>query len=241
MQLNPFEQPRTLSSRTQRDTGNWDDSRDQVHKQVRIREKCANINLMVRLNTSGPDPHAIADVPAPETGRRARPPIPARSGIVRLRVLVGLVLLQLLGAVYFLGDVIVDLATTGPEPHFIHEALATAALFAGVAFGAIEGWRSLHYRRRSDAALKMAAGAFGELLRDRFGAWGLTDSERQVAMLTLKGFDGPDIARMRGTAPGTVRAQLGNIYAKSGSSSRGQFVSLFIDDLLDEPVIQGPV
>ncbi len=169
-----------------------------------------------------------------------RPALASRPETQRLRILVGLVALQLASATYFLVDVVLDMAAVGAQPHFLHETLAAVVLMAAVLLGALESWRALRYRRRSDAALKMAAGAFAELLRDRFGAWNLTESERQVAMLTLKGFDGPDIARMRGTAAGTVRAQLGNIYTKSGCNSRGQFVSLFIDDLLEDPVLPAP-
>ena len=56
-----------------------------------------------------------------------------------------------------------------------------------------------------------------------------------VELLTLKGYDATQIAKMRKTAPGTARAQLTSIYGKSDSNGRGQIVSLFIDALLDDP------
>jgi len=55
--------------------------------------------------------------------------------------------------------------------------------------------------------------------------------------LTLKGFDVAEIAKIRGAAAGTVRAQLTRVYAKASVSSRPQFISLFIEDLLDGPVV----
>lgn len=89
---------------------------------------------------------------------------------------------------------------------------------------------------RAESALKLAAGGFAGLLRHRFDDWRLTEAEAEVALFTLKGFDATEIARLRGTAAGTVRAQLGRIYAKSGAHGRGAFVSLFLDALLDAPL-----
>jgi DNA-binding CsgD family transcriptional regulator len=54
-----------------------------------------------------------------------------------------------------------------------------------------------------------------------------------VALFALKGCTAQDIARIRSTAEGTVRAQLTRIYAKAGVASQAGLVSLFFDDLLD--------
>jgi DNA-binding NarL/FixJ family response regulator len=51
-------------------------------------------------------------------------------------------------------------------------------------------------------------------------------------LFTLKGLDIADIATARGSAQGTVRAQLAKVYAKAGVSNRGQLISTFIEDLL---------
>ena len=116
---------------------------------------------------------------------------------------------------------------------------ATLALVLGVGLGLFEIRRTIRHGRRVESAIRMARGAFADVLSDRFLTWELTEAEADVALLTLKGLDGPEIARLRGTAPGTVRAQLAGIYAKSGSTGRGQFVSLFIDELLDPPARAG--
>jgi DNA-binding CsgD family transcriptional regulator len=68
-----------------------------------------------------------------------------------------------------------------------------------------------------------------------FDNWGLTPAEAEVAMLAMKGFDGAEIAEMRGAAKGTVRAQLTRVYAKAGVSNRAQLVSLLVEDLLERP------
>lgn len=163
--------------------------------------------------------------------RRAR----RRAGL-RLGVLVVVVTFQAVGIVFFLGDVATDVVMLGLDPHTTYEAIATVALLLGVSLGGVELWRAIRRTRRAEHALRLASGAFAEYLEQSFEVWGLTVAEADVALLTLKGFDGPEIAALRGSAPGTVRAQLAHIYAKSGVTGRGQFVSLFIDALLDQPL-----
>lgn len=171
-----------------------------------------------------------------QTGSGSASP-PARGQGLRLAIVLSLVALQAVSALFFLGDVTADVLATGLDPHTRYEAVATLALICGVLFGGLETWRILRRSRATESALKIASGAFSDLVADRFAHWSLTLSEQQVALLTLKGFDTPEIAALRGTARGTVRAQLGHIYAKSGTTGRGQFVSLFIEELLDEPLI----
>ena len=177
------------------------------------------------------DARSLPSPPAEPSGLQAGS---RRGPGVRVGILVALVALQGASALFFLGDVLVDFLAIGFDPHTTYEAIATVALLLGVCFGGFEIARTIRHGKRTEAALQMASGAFSEVLKDRFGAWNLTPSEADVALLTLKGFDGPQIAQLRGTAPGTVRAQLGHIYAKSGCNGRGQFVSLFIDALLDD-------
>lgn len=144
--------------------------------------------------------------------------------------------LQALATVFFIGDVAADLTFDAFDPHAALEALVALALFIGVLFGAFEMRRALERARRSEAALSVARGALAELIEARFEGWGLTPAEREVAYLALKGFDGAEIARLRGAAPGTVRAQLARVYAKAGVSSRAELLALFMDDLLDIPL-----
>lgn len=154
----------------------------------------------------------------------------------RLIGLGSLVCLQALSASFFLGDVTADFLAIGLDPHTRIEATATLALILGVCAGALEMWRLFRRQHEAERALILAKGAFSELVDRHFQDWGLSPSESQVALLTLKGFDTPEIAELRGTAQGTVRVQLGKIYAKSGTSGRGQLVALFIDELLDEQI-----
>jgi len=156
----------------------------------------------------------------------------------RTAVLAGLLVIQSLAAVFFVGDAVADITLNGYSLHIILESLVAFALVLGVMFGAYEMRRTIERARRSEQALAAASGALGELIETTFEVWGLTAAESEVALLTLKGFDVAEIARLRGAAAGTVRAQLTRVYSKAGVSSRAQLISLFIEDLLDGPIGQ---
>lgn len=146
--------------------------------------------------------------------------------------------IQISAATFFVFDATEDLADGGASLHTIAETLITAGLLFGAVFGISELRRSHQLLHSHERALATAAGALAEVIEDHFTEWAFTPSEREVAMLSLKGFDLPDIARLRGVATGTVRAQLAAIYAKSGTSGRAQFTSLFVEDLLDGGIAQ---
>jgi DNA-binding CsgD family transcriptional regulator len=46
-----------------------------------------------------------------------------------------------------------------------------------------------------------------------------------------------EIAVLRGSREGTIKAHLNAIYRKAGVSGRSQLVSLLVEDLMQEPLI----
>jgi DNA-binding CsgD family transcriptional regulator len=148
--------------------------------------------------------------------------------------------IQSLGTVFFVGDVIGDLRADPTSLHFIFEAIVTAALVLGILFGAFALRRTIELLRAQDKALDVARGALGAVIGAQFQAWALTPAERDVAFLALKGLDVAEVAELRGAAPGTVRAQLTRIYSKAGVSGRAQFAAFFVEDLLGEGVPPQP-
>lgn len=150
------------------------------------------------------------------------------------------VALQTLAALFFILDVAEDVAADGISAHLFVEGAAVLALVAAVVVGALQV-RSLVLAARADElAVALGRGAVGDLIRQRFGGWGLTRAEADVALFALKGCDAVEIARLRGAAAGTVRAQLTRVYAKAGVNSQSALVALFLDDLID-PALLGPV
>lgn len=147
---------------------------------------------------------------------------------------------QSLGTVFFVGDVIGDLRKDPASLHFIFEAIVTSALVLGILFGAFALRRTIELLRAQDQALDVARGALGAVIEAQFRSWVLTPAERDVAFLALKGLDVAEIADMRNAAQGTVRAQLTRIYSKAGVSGRAQFAAFFVEDLLGEGVPPQP-
>lgn len=62
--------------------------------------------------------------------------------------------------------------------------------------------------------------------------WGLTEAEKNVTFLLLKGFSIKEIAALRKTSVKTVRTQNNAIYSKSGLSGRAELSAFFLEDLL---------
>ncbi|MEP3045914.1 MAG: helix-turn-helix transcriptional regulator [Roseibium sp.] len=119
----------------------------------------------------------------------------------------------------------------GPENEIV-EILVIIALAVGLVASGFEVRKSLSRQRRLEQQIKVASGAFATMLEEHFESWGLTPSEGDVALLALKGFSIAEMASVRKTAEGTVKAQCNAIYRKAGVSGRPQLLSLFIDELL---------
>ena len=159
---------------------------------------------------------------------------PARTRERRATVIAGLILLQALSALFFIGDVIEDFRGGGhlDNPHLLLETVAAVALIAGVIFLMIELRRLLSRMADMQTGLDIAHGQLASVIEGFFEDWNLTNAERDVAFMILKGLDNDTIAQVRNTAPGTVRAQATSIYAKSATDGRAQFISLLVEELL---------
>ncbi len=157
--------------------------------------------------------------------------------------LVLLILVQSLCAIFFLNDAILDYQKTWPLtfPSFylLMEGVAALVLMAGVAFEVRYLMQMLRRQAHMARALTIASGALHELIEGYFHDWGLTPAEQDVATFTIKGSSISEVAGLRGSAEGTVKAHLNAIYRKAGVSGRGELVSLMIEDLMNEALIGG--
>ena len=158
---------------------------------------------------------------------------------MRLTLVLWLIVpLQMAATGFFIWDVGAALFGFRSEPLSwqVHEAIelgAALGLLIGFALGMGVLIVTMRRNRGVEGQLRAASGAFAELLEERFQEWGLTPAERDVAWLTLKGFSNAEIARLRKTSDGTVKAQSYAIYRKANVTGRPQLLSLFIEDLLD--------
>jgi DNA-binding CsgD family transcriptional regulator len=72
----------------------------------------------------------------------------------------------------------------------------------------------------------------GHAIDTQFERWQLTEAEREVALLMLKGLSHKEIAAMRDTSERTVRQQSQFIYKKAKLSGRAALSAFFLEDLL---------
>lgn len=119
----------------------------------------------------------------------------------------------------------------------VHEIIALVTL-VGFVVGGIMIWRAynaMNLRNREvERTLRSARGEFFEMLALQFDRWDLTDAERDVALLTVKGMSVAEIADIRNTSQGTIKSQNNAIYRKANVKGRTQLLGVLIDELLVE-------
>ena len=152
--------------------------------------------------------------------------------------LIAILALQSLCAIYLVRDMVLSVLGIYYEP-LAWEYLeyldigAALGLIAGIALGGHMLVQSLRRRQRAEEKLRLARTAFGDLALQRFADWGLSPAEREVALFSIKGLSVAEIAGLRGTSEGTIKAQAAAVYRKAGVGNRHQLLSLFIEDMFD--------
>jgi DNA-binding CsgD family transcriptional regulator len=143
-------------------------------------------------------------------------------------------------------DLALDRPASPTSPHVLFEVALLAAVLGALAWLWL-GWRrtgvSLARTRdelgrragERDAwrarAEKLVRG-LGEEIDGQLEAWGLTPTERETALLLLKGFGHKEIAALQGKSERTVRQHAVAVYRKSGVSGRAELQAFFLEDLL---------
>ena len=166
--------------------------------------------------------------------------------MARRSAILAVLIVQALCTLFFLSDILSSYVSLWPGPmtwkmRELMEVAAALGLLIGVVMGIVLFWRTVQERNLAQARLRQASGAFMDLLAERFADWGLTPAERDVALFAIKGMSTAEIAALRATSEGTVKAQTHAIYRKAGVTGRPQLLSLFIDDLMrDDDALRHP-
>ena len=164
----------------------------------------------------------------------ASPERGARHGLTNIIPAALIVILQAFTGMFFVIDALSDdRGSGGTDNENLLEMAVAMALLAGTILSAIYVLHLVREIRLRSTAVAIASGALSTIIRDRFSQWGLSAAEADVALFALKGFSISEIAELRSAAPGTVRAQLSQVYSKAGVTSQPMLMSLFLEDLMD--------
>jgi len=165
-------------------------------------------------------------------------------GNTKMRLLLaGILLVLAVGAIVSL---ILDGPASWISPHTAFDVLMDGAALAAVTYvwwawrrAAREAERlrvSLEERRAERDAWRTSAkktlDGLGEAIDRQFESWALTPSEREVALLVLKGHSHKRIAWVTGRSEHTVRQHAGSAYQKAGLHGRAELAAFFLEDLM---------
>jgi len=162
----------------------------------------------------------------------------------RLRWLLVVALLAII--VGGIADLIMDQPESWLSFHVIFESLMIAGALLMTTTLWLGWWRSsrsVGELRRSleareeerdtwRASAQRALEGLGEAIDAQFDAWGLTPSEREIAVLLLKGHSHKAIAKHTDRSAQTVRQHAAAVYRKGDLSGRAELSAFFLEDLM---------
>lgn len=152
-----------------------------------------------------------------------------------------LFLAQAVCAAFFGFDTVSDIfgweAASPANDSDFFEYLISGVLILSVVFTGLQLIKMTNREKYLSQQLGVASGAFADLMEKQFEDWDLTESERMVAVMAIKGLTMAEIAELRETKEGTVKAQCAAIYRKAGVAGRHGLLSYFIEELLAEGVL----
>lgn len=136
--------------------------------------------------------------------------------------------------------------TRWPLAHAAFELFSIVVAMAAAVFLWLGWWnaaqtvkavrRSLENRQAERDAwrerARRALNGLGAAIDDRFTAWGLTPTEREVALFLLKGHSHKKIGELTGRRERTVRQHAVTVYQKSGLAGRAELAAFFLGDLI---------
>lgn len=148
-----------------------------------------------------------------------------------------LVAVQVACGAYFLWEILASILGLPTLPlrwqtRELVEIGASLGLILGAALGVALARAASQEIARADNARRLTSGQFTAVVQEYFDRLGLTPAETEVAWFLLKGMSLSEIAALRNTRDGTVKAQCTAIYRKAGVSGKSQLFSVIVEDVL---------
>lgn len=149
-----------------------------------------------------------------------------------------LIAIQAIAAVIFTTDAVSDFFIQKElDWHDFVEVVASIAIILAMALETTNLRDLLRRKANLERTLKNASIEVNTVIESKFDQWSFSPSEKDVAGLLVKGLNTAEIAQVRGTAEGTVKAQLHSIYRKAEARSRSDLMSQILDAMIDRPLL----
>jgi DNA-binding NarL/FixJ family response regulator len=159
-------------------------------------------------------------------------------------------ILPLIFGLFFMIDIYFDIGSGVPISHIWHEVLLCLLALGAIAWQISVIFKKNNFilslnmelleTKKSYQEWKQKTHSSAQEIRasidNQFGLWQLSNSEKDVALLLVKGFSMKEIAEIRQTQEKTVRQQATTIYRKSGLSGRQELAAFFLEDILSTPI-----
>ena len=131
-------------------------------------------------------------------------------------------------SLFFIYDIAADLLN-GSDSYF--HILVEFAVFTGTSIALyleIRRVMQLHSTVvvEKDKVARLSGDLFNAINRS-FEQWNLTATEKEIALLLIRGLSMQEIGVLRGVKEKTIRQQATQIYAKSGYSNRDSYAGFF--------------
>lgn len=145
--------------------------------------------------------------------------------------------MQVLCGAYFLWEIFASIFGLPVLPlrwnlRELVEAGASIGLVLGAVLGVVLAIAAQKATHRAETARRITSGEFTKVVDRYFGNLELTNAETEVAWFILKGMSLAEIADLRQTRIGTVKAQCTAIYKKAGVTGKSQLFSQLVEDIL---------
>ena len=134
---------------------------------------------------------------------------------------------------FFFYDIVTDIARSTDNP--IHITIEGIIFIAISIVCLVEIKRTYRLHQQVQLEKQKVGALSGELFQiilDTFNDWKLSESEKEIALLIIKGLSMKEISELRHVKEKTIRQQAASIYEKTGLSGRHELASYFIEDLI---------
>lgn len=143
-------------------------------------------------------------------------------------------------------DLIMDHPQTWLSFHVFFETLMIAGALLMATTLWLGWWRAAHSaaalleslkkqqaeRDAWKASAKAALEGLSQAIDAQFTSWHLTPTEREIALMLLKGYGHKEIAALTNRSERTVRQHASVVYEKSGLAGRAELAAYFLNDLM---------